>query len=147
MAANTVNVQLLGDTGELVVSKAVGYFNDTVNTNSVLISANTLRFANNSADSCIVQIEEIQYTSSMIEGYARLFYSGANGDGEVITLSTGSGVIRHAIPNSADAPTGNVEIEVYNAKNGDSFSLIAIGRKVRGFANAALVYAASERVL
>jgi hypothetical protein len=140
MAANTINVQLLADSGEKVISKAVGYFTDTINANSVLISANTLRFANNNVGSCIVDVEEVQYTSSMLGGYVRLYYSGAE-ESEIVAISTGTGTINKTISNSANTPTGNVVIDVYNAQSGDSFTIIVTGRKVSGFANAALTYA------
>jgi hypothetical protein len=145
MPANLIDVQLIGDSGELAISKAVGYFTETTNANTVLISSNDLRFANSTAGVCIVQIEEVQYTSSMIEGYARLYYEGENANAEILAISTGTGTLKQSMPNSANTPTGNVMLEVFNAKSGDSFTLITTSRKVSGFANAALVYAASVR--
>jgi hypothetical protein len=131
MEANTTEVKIVSDTGERVTLEVTGFYTDTTNTDTLALDPSTLRFAGDST--CIVNFERIQYTASLSSGYVIPYYVGTTSNSVIATFGSGSGEFTKLGGNSATDPTGNVNVQVYNATSGDSFTLLMTGVKAVGY--------------
>lgn len=155
MAANSPEVQVLIDTGDKTVVKVVGFYNAATNTNTKIIQANTLQYANSAvgAPACVLSAISVQYSVGFANGYAQLQWiaggSASNSDLLLLGGKTSSQFVTY-MPNPLAANSanlaggsGDIGLTIQGAEPLDSFSLIITlikeGGAGGGYAN---VYAA-----
>lgn len=166
--ANTTNVQVLFDGGDTTIIKVTGfYLGGAQNSNTTIIQANTLQYANNSQP-CVVCVEDIKYMVSLPSenAYAELYYANANTSANVVIYNfgsySGSGEYLQFIPNplvpqtlSGGGPgksiantanlinntAGDIGLFLYQVGTTvDAFTFVITVRKIYGYANAWLQY-------
>jgi hypothetical protein len=131
---NVPEVQILVDTGDRTVVKIVGYYTAATNSNTQIIQANTLAYANSSKP-CVLSCISIQYAAGFANGYALLQWvgtgAGGNSDLAVVGGKTSS-VFEAYMPNPLAANTANLNhglggdlgLTIQGAIPGDGFTLI-----------------------
>lgn len=154
MAVNAPQVQILFDTGDKTVVKVTGFYNAGTNSNTKIVTANTLAYANSSDPrGCILSATSLQYALGFSNGYCSLQWAGsgsaANNDMLIIGGRTSSQFVAYMpnplASNTANIPggSGDINLLVSDAEPFDSFSLILTlikeGGASGGYAN---VYAA-----
>lgn len=143
MTANTPTVQLLTDQGQTAILKVTGYYTAANDSDTIILAANTLAWANANADSnvCTLSISKIQYASDMAEGFVQLYWVGANSNAEIVTFGTSqAGKFDAFIPNNAGVPQGQIGLAVSGSAANDSFNFIVTINKEKGFDRAFVAY-------
>lgn len=156
MAANLPEIQVLIDTGDKTVVKVVGFFTAATNSNTPLVIANTLQYANSSDPrGCILSALSVQYAAGFANGYCTLQWTGnaaaavANVDMLILGGKTSSQFVAY-MPNplasnvkQLPGGSGDINLVIEGAEPFDSYSLIVTltkeGGAGGGYAN---VYAA-----
>jgi hypothetical protein len=133
MAANLPEIQITQDLGDMSVVKVCGFFNAATNSNSVIISANTLAFAN-SVVPCVLTIKSIQYAVGFANGYCQLQWVGnPNTDIVILGGKTSDEFITY-MPNQLIANgntaningglSGDIGLSIVGAEPLDAYTLI-----------------------
>lgn len=154
MAVNVPQVQILFDTGDKTVVKVTGFYNAGANTNTRIVAANTLAYANSSwPGGCVLSATTVQYAAGFANGYCSIQWVGGgsapNNDMLILGGKTSSQFVGY-MPNPLAANTanlqggaGDINLLIEGAEPFDSFSLIITlikeGGAGGGYAN---VYAA-----
>jgi hypothetical protein len=125
MAVNVPEVLVLDDQDHYVTVKVIGFYNAATNANSVIVTANTLRGANTSLP-CILSLTAATYTSSMNNGFLAIEYvSSVNANSKAITMGRfNDGIFNQYIPNSANTPTGDINLLQQSLGSADAFTLV-----------------------
>lgn len=125
MSVNTPEVFILDDQDHYVTVKVIGFYNATTNANTVIVTANTLRGANTSQP-CILSLTAATYTSSMNNGFLAIEYiSSVNSNSKAITMGRfNDGIFNQYIPNSANTPTGDINLLQQSLGSADAFTLV-----------------------
>jgi hypothetical protein len=142
MAANAPEVQILSDEGTTTRVKIHGYYNAsaTGNTNTTVVTANALSFANTS-QTCLLSVSKIEFASDMTNGVVALQWVGGSGNTNIVSLGGGqAGMFDYYIPNNATSPTGDINLATYYATGNDVYTIILTLNKESGYANAYLQY-------
>lgn len=153
MSVNAPEVQVLMDTGDKTVVKIVGFYNAATNSNTKIIQANTLTYANSSR-TCNVSAISVQYSAGFANGYAQLQWiaggSASNANLLILGGRTSSQFITYMpnplTSNSANLSgnSGDIGLTIVGAQPFDSFSLIITlikeGGAGGGYANVYLNY-------
>lgn len=154
MAANLPEIQILLDTGDKTVVKVVGFFTAATNSNTKIVQANTLQYANSSDPrGCFLSAISVQYAAGFANGYCSLQWVGAgsaaNNDMLILGGKTSSQFVTYMpnplASNTANVPggSGDINLAIEGAEPFDSYSLIVTlikeGGAGGGYAN---VYAA-----
>lgn len=142
MAANAPEVQILSDEGTTTRVKIHGYYNAsaTPNSNTVVVTANALSFANTS-QTCLFSIAKMQFASDMTNGFVALQWIGASSNTGIASFGGGqAGMFDYYIPNNATSPTGDLNLATYNTTGNDVYTIILTLNKESGYANAYLQY-------
>lgn len=142
MAVNTPEVQVLFDSGDKTVVKVVGFYNAATNSNTQIIKANSLSWANTSKK-CELSIQSVQYSVGFANGYAQLQWiaggSASNADILILGGKTSSQFVAY-MPNplAANAANlnggsgGDIGLTIVGGEPQDSFSLIITLNKEGG---------------
>ena len=149
MAANAPEVQILSDEGTTTRVKIHGYFNASANANSntVVVTANALSFANTS-QTCLFSIAKVEYAVDVANGFIALQWVGANNNTGIMSFGTSQGgMFDYYIPNNATNPTGDLNLAVYNLAGNDVYTIMMTLNKESGYANAFLRYDESGRTI
>lgn len=130
MAVNTPEVVVLEDQDHFATIKIVGFYNQATNSNTVILTANTLKGANTSLP-CILSITAIEYSSSMNNGFLAIEYvSSVNSNSKAFTCGRfNDGSFNRYIPNSANTPSGDLNLLLQNLGNADAFTLMITVQK------------------
>lgn len=135
MSVNLPQVQILIDTGDKTVVKVTGFYNAAANTNTKIVQANTLLYANSSDPrGCILSATTVQYAAGFANGYCSIQWVGAgaaaNADMLILGGKTSSQFVAYMpnplAGNTANMPGGSGDINLFveGAEPFDSFSLI-----------------------
>ena len=122
--------------------KIHGYFNAsaTPNTNTVVVTANSLSFANTS-QTCLFSISKVEFASDIANGFIALQWVGASSNMGIISFGTSqAGMFDYYIPNNATSPTGDLNFATYNIAGNDVYTIMLTLNKESGYANAFLQY-------
>jgi hypothetical protein len=133
MAPNVPEVQILFDTGDKTVVKVVGYFTAATNSNTKIVQANTLSYANSSLP-CILSATTVQYAAGFANGYCSIQWAAGgaatNNDMLILGGKTSSQFVAY-MPNPLASNTanlaggsGDINLFIEGAEPFDSFSLI-----------------------
>jgi len=148
--ANTPEVQITFDSGDTTIVKVTGYFTAAVNSNNLIVQANTLLYANGSRP-CVLSVRNIQYAAAFANGYAQLSWVGnaaasvANSDILILGGRTSS-IFQCYIPNPLAANSanlagggGDIGLTIQGAEPLDSYSFVITlnkeGQAGGGYAN------------
>jgi hypothetical protein len=147
---NAAEVQITRDDAKITVVKVVAYYTAATNSNTTIVQANTLAWANTSAP-CVVSIAAVQYAAGLANGYVSLQWAagGAATNNDILIFGgkTSSQFVNY-IPNPLAANTanlnhglgGDINLYVSGAEPFDSYSLIITlnkeGDAGGGYANA-----------
>lgn len=139
MSVNNPEVQVLYDTGRETMVKIHGYYNSATTSNTKVITANALTFAN-ASQTCLVSITRIMYQTQMT-GIAQLQWQGSGGNTPIVSFGrSAAGTFEGYMTNNGSSPTGDINLWVVGAANNDSYDLFLTLNKEQGFANAFLLY-------
>lgn len=133
-----VETQTVYDNGQTALVKVVGYFTGATTSNTLVVQANTLSYANTS-QTCLVDIDKIDFVSKMNSGFAQLVFVGATTNTAAVVISSGAGTLP-GMQNNATTPNGNLGVFVYKAADGDSFTMYVTLRKRSGYSSAYTPY-------
>ena len=135
--ANLIETQVLFDTtpGPSAI-KIIGYYTQATNSNTLIISANSLLHANTSKP-CVISVEEIQYAAGFANGFCQLQWVGKTASSNIDLAVLGGrtcGSLICYMPNPliADGNTanlngglsGDIGLTVNGGEPFDSFTLI-----------------------
>jgi hypothetical protein len=129
---NVPEVQILFDTGDKLSVKVVGYYTSATNSNSMIIAANTLNYANSSRP-CVLSLVSAQYSAGFANGYIQLQWigKGSGGNADIIFMGGKSaGQFVGYTPNPLASNTanlngnaGDVGLSIVGAAPQDAFTL------------------------
>ena len=133
-----VETQTVYDNGQTALVKVVGYFTGATTSNTLIVTANTLSYANVS-QTCLLDIDKIDFTSKLNSGFAQLVFVGSSANTAAVAISNGTGTLP-GMQNNATSPLGDLGLFVYKAADGDSFTMYVTLRKRSGFSSAYTPY-------
>jgi hypothetical protein len=142
MAANAPEVQVIFDNGQTARVKVTAYFTGATTSNTTIVRANTLAFANTSKSSnvCSLSISQVQFASDLA-GFAQLYWAGASANTPIYNFGTShAGTLDAYVQNNATGPTGELGLWINAAANLDTLDLIITINKEAGYANAFIEY-------
>ena len=154
MAANVPETQITRDDAKITVVKVCGYYTAATNSNTLIVSANSLAYGNTSKP-CVVSVTSVQYAAGFANGYCQLQWaaggSAVNNDIMILGGKTSSQFVNY-IPNPLASNTaningglsGDINLAIEGAEPFDSFTLIITlnkeGDAGGGYANAYAAY-------
>jgi hypothetical protein len=160
---NVPEVQIIYDDQTKTIVKVLGYYNTTNNSNTMVVQANALFGANNSANAPlpVLSVARVLYSAGLANGFVQLQWVGKNGaTGNLDIVNFGSRTSgdwpaympnQLAVSNIANTAlantTGDINLNIQNAEPYDSFSLVITLNKENlngGWANAWVAYNASD---
>jgi hypothetical protein len=161
---NVPEVQIITDDSWKTVVKVLGFFNAATSSNTVVVQANTLFGANNSANAPlpILSVARVLYSQGLANGFLQLEWVGKNGaaanNSDIINLGARtSGDMPMTIPNALALSntsnvalantTGDINLSIVGAEPNDAFSIFITLNKENsqgGWANAFIQYNASD---
>lgn len=149
MSVNNPEIQVLSDRDDVAIVKVIGYYNAVTNSNTTIISANALAWANNSQP-CVISALSVQSAVSISNGYAQLYWVGKSANVAMLNIGgdSGYGTIEGYMTNQIYAAntanlasnSGDIGLSIVGAVSGDAYSLIIKVRKEAGYANAYIGY-------
>ena len=124
MAVNVPEVVVIDDNDHQTVLKIVGFFNAATSSNTK-IQANTFKGANTSITPCLVGVVNILYSTSFSNGSIALEYvSTVNTNTRIAQVGRcNDGELNKYVPNNANTPSGDMNINIANAGANDSFTM------------------------